>query len=286
MTKIFDKTQAILGEGPLWHPLRQSLLWFDIEAKRLFERRMNEETARIWLFGENVSAAGWVDENVILIASETALFTFDLRNRERNNIVSLEAGQKGTRSNDGRADFHGGFWIGTMSKSGAPRAGAIYRYYKGELRRLFKGISTPNSICFAHDGKTAYYCDTPTKLIMKTALDDQGWPAGEPEVFVDLNEDGHLPDGSVVDCDGNLWNAQWGSSRIACYNDKGEFVEAIAFDTEQITCPAFGGENMKTLFATSASQGLDATHSRLTQAGAVFQTTVLAKGYEEYRVKL
>ena len=57
----------------------------------------------------------------------------------------LEADRPGTRSNDGRADPHGGFWIGTMSKTAAEGEGAIYRYYRGEVRRLHPGITIPNS---------------------------------------------------------------------------------------------------------------------------------------------
>ena len=32
---IFDETQCQLGEGPLWHPLRSTLFWFDILGKQL-----------------------------------------------------------------------------------------------------------------------------------------------------------------------------------------------------------------------------------------------------------
>ena len=35
---IFDDTACLLGEGPLWHPERQELIWFDILARRLMGR--------------------------------------------------------------------------------------------------------------------------------------------------------------------------------------------------------------------------------------------------------
>ncbi|MEO1705879.1 MAG: SMP-30/gluconolactonase/LRE family protein, partial [Pseudomonadota bacterium] len=35
MTDIYDPHRCLLGEGPLWHPERQELFWFDILAKEL-----------------------------------------------------------------------------------------------------------------------------------------------------------------------------------------------------------------------------------------------------------
>ena len=69
-----------------------------------------------------------------MIAHETSLLLFNLNSRESEKIVDLEADDPITRSNDGRADPWGGFWIGTMGKKLEKDAGAIYRYYRGELR--------------------------------------------------------------------------------------------------------------------------------------------------------
>ena len=30
LPRIFDDAQCALGEGPLWHPEREQLFWFDI----------------------------------------------------------------------------------------------------------------------------------------------------------------------------------------------------------------------------------------------------------------
>ena len=207
--RIYDPRQCALGEGPLWHPLRNELFWFDILDKKLMS------VAREWTFEKYVSAAGWVDQDRLLIASETALFTFDLRDGSQNHVVDLDEQNTITRSNDGRADPQGGFWIGTMGKSGEPAAGAIYRYYRGEVRKLFGEITISNSICFSPCGTMAYFTDTPTRQIMCVGLDQHGWPAGTPSVFVDLASDGLNPDGSVVDRDGCVWNAQWGAHRVA-----------------------------------------------------------------------
>jgi sugar lactone lactonase YvrE len=35
---VFDITPCTLGEGPLWHPERRQLFWFDITGRSLLTR--------------------------------------------------------------------------------------------------------------------------------------------------------------------------------------------------------------------------------------------------------
>lgn len=275
---IFNDTACQLGEGPLWHPERQQFFWFDILGKTLHTHE--NDAHKSWSFDEYVSAAGWVDHDTLLIASQSALFTFDLSTRTRKDTVcALEADNPVTRSNDGRADPYGGFWIGTMGIELEPNAGAIYRYYKGELRKLYGDITISNSICFSPDGTRAYFTDTAVADIMSVALDAEGWPIGTPEVLI--ANAGH-PDGSVVDMQGNIWNAQWGGSRIDVFSPEGDKLRSIAFSAAQITCPAFGGAERKTLFATSAAAGLDAGGDH----GKTFAKPIDAQGQKEHQVIL
>ena len=69
MSRVFDDTVCALGEGPLWHPAREQFFWFDIIGHRLLTRE--GEATRIVQFDEHVSAAGWVSESELLVASET-----------------------------------------------------------------------------------------------------------------------------------------------------------------------------------------------------------------------
>jgi sugar lactone lactonase YvrE len=274
---IHDDTICALGEGPLWHPLRAQFFWFDILGMRLHTKGQH------WQFDEHVSAAGWVDENTLLIASETQLFTFDLETEDMTYVCGLESDNPATRSNDGRADPQGGFWIGTMGKNAEANAGAIYRYYDGTLRKLFANISISNAICFAPDGATAYYCDTLKRKIMATDLDTDGWPTGKPRVHIDVTDETFGADGAVVDATGNLWNAQWGASRVAQYSPDGQFIQAISFPASQTSCPAFGGKDLTTLYCTSATQGMDAPTP---DDGKTFAIQTTTTGQAEHRVIL
>ena len=284
---IYDKRPCELGEGALWHPERRQLFWFDILGKKL--HTIDRDGSQTFSFVEMVSAAGWVTRDHLLIAGERDLFLFEIESEEIESIAELEAGNPKTRSTDGRADRQGGFWIGTMGKRGGddPGMGAIYRWYRGELRKLFDGLTIPNSICFAPDGKTAYFSDTVTQRINRVALDPQGWPAEAPEPFIDLSGEGLFPDGATVDAAGNIWNAQWGAGRVACYSPSGQFLNAVRFDAPHTSCPAFGGADGRTLFVTTAQEGMDATALALAPlSGQTFYAPNVALGLPEPQVIL
>ena len=280
MVKVFDETACILGEGPLWHPINQCLFWFDILDKRLFQS--TEDGRIIWTFDENVSAAGWIDKDHLIIASEKSLRLFDIRTGKHESLIELEKDNPETRSNDGRTDPFGGFWIGTMGKRAQPNAGAIYRFYKGELRKLVDKVTISNSICFSPDGTRVYFSDTKEQTIKAWSLDEKdGWPVGTEEIFIDLREENLFPDGAVVDAQGNLWIAQWGANRVTRYTPRGKYMDHLRFPASQISCPAFGGSDLTTLFVTSAACNLSEE-----MGGKTFSVATAFKGQKEHSVIL
>lgn len=279
--RIFEDRHCTLGEGPLWHPSRGQLFWFDILAGNLMSRVDGDPLT--WEWGELVSAAGWVDAETLIVASETGLWTFDVGSGARSLVAPLEADNPTTRSNDGRADPFGGFWIGTMGKRAETGDGAIYRLYRGEVRALFVGLTIPNSICFAPDGTRGYWACTRTRQIMRSRLDGDGWLVGEPELFVDLRVDGLNPDGAVVDAAGYLWNAQWGAGRVARYSPAGELDAVVEVPGRHSSCPAFVGDDLSTLYVTTAREHMTAPDD---DQGRVYIVETPFVGQAEHRVVL
>lgn len=279
---IFDDTRCRLGEGALWHSDLNALIWFDILSKRMYLKSM-DGPRRHWDFDTYVSAAGIVDKHRLIVASSQALILFDLRDGSQSTLTLLEADNPVTRSNDGRADPQGGFWIGTMGLNAEDKAGSIWRYYRGQLRRMFSDITITNAICFAPEGDAACFADTATGVIKRVALDADGWPTGDPQTFIDLKAEGLNPDGAVMDADGGLWSAQWGAAQVARYRSDGQFDHAIALPAEHISCPAIGGPHLDILFATSATQGLDTPGP---DDGRTFFVKIDGKGQPEHRVRL
>jgi L-arabinonolactonase len=158
--------------------------------------------------------------------------------------------------NDGRVDRTGCFWAGSMAEhKGNPR-GSLWRYDGDRAATPFlRDIRIPNSLCWNLNGSAMYFTDTPRQLIWRFAFEAGIGPVGEPEIFATTSGPAY-PDGSCIDAEDHLWNAQWGGSEIVRYRADGSVERRVPLPVSQPSCVAFGGAGLSTLFVTSARVGL------------------------------
>lgn len=274
-----------LGEGPSYDPASGRLFWFDIEERRLLERPFPDGPTIVHALPFMASAIAFQEDGRQFIVAEDGLYLRDPADGKLALHMALEVGDPTTRSNDSRVHPCGAFWIGTMSKQEEQAAGSIYWYFKGELRRLYGGVTVPNSICFSPDGTIAYFTDTPTGLLMRVDCDPAtGLPSGDPKVFVDWRgQEGYI-DGSVVDAEGVLWNARWAGGAVDAWSPGGEKLRTIALPARQSTCPAFAGPDAGRMIVTSAARGRDLSREPL--AGQTFMLDIPVRGRFEPPVRM
>jgi sugar lactone lactonase YvrE len=288
--RLFIDCRLDLGEGPIWHPGRAEFIYFDVNVGTLYRATIDGAIKGRVDFGEPAAAAAIVDDRRVAVITATALVMLDLETGVTEPIIEVEADNPGTRSNDSRVDPSGGFWIGTMGHGAAFRegAGAYYHYRAGTLQRIYSDISVPNSTCFTPDGTHAYFADSATRKIMKVAIDAQtGMPTGTPQVFVDLGDGPAVPDGSVVDAEGFVWNAEYHGGRVVRYSPDGAVDRIVTLPVSQVTCPCLGGPDLKTMLITTASQGLSAAERQAEPlAGSCFVIEVDVPGLPETPIRL
>lgn len=286
--RLLVDSKCALGEGPFWHPRRQELFYFDINNNVLFAAKADGTAAGKWSFDESAAAAALIDDNTLAIATETGLKRLDLATGGQELIAAIEADNALTRANDSRVHPSGAFWIGTMRKQEEQPGGAVYHYRDGKLTRLLADVKIPNSTCFSPDGRIAYWSDTPTKRILTCDTDpDTGMPVSEWRLFADVSGHRGYPDGAVVDSEGYLWSARWGGSCVVRHAPDGSIDRVIEVPVSQVSCPAFGGPDLKTLFVTTAAKELSA--EQLTKekvAGGVFAIDVDVAGLAETPIRL
>lgn len=281
--QLFFDGRCRLGEGPLWHPLRQQLFWFDILEKTLFAATADGVLAGRWTFPRYASAASMIDKDTLAVAMAGAVIRLDLTTGAQTTLVTFEAELPNNRTNDGRANPAGGLWFGTMDFSEEPYSGSLYQFRKGVLKQLGADIRIPNATCFSPDGRIAYFTDTPNKIIMKRPIDPAtGEPTGFWTVFRDTSGDPGFPDGAVIDSEGFMWCARWGGGRVIRYAPDGSVDREVRFPVSQTSCPAFGGADLKTLYVTSASKTLSREQlAREPHAGSVYAVEVDVAGQRE-----
>lgn len=263
-----------LGEGIVWCERAQALYWTDIQAATLWRHRPANGETHTWVLPERLAsfalceADGWL---LLGLASRLAFFHLD--SAELRPIMPVEPALA-TRLNDGTCDRQGRFVFGTLHE---PRGGGAKQPLGGFYRlradlRLEKlplaGVAISNSLAFSPDGGTMYYCDSPTRRIQCCDYGDQ---LGAVRTFVQLDGSEGEPDGSTIDAQGGLWNAQWGLSRVVRYRPDGQIDHIVTLPASQPTRPAFGGPALDQLYVTSARDGLTpAVLQRQPHAGALF----------------
>jgi len=286
-TSVLSAERCHLGEGPTYDIRTGTAWWFDILEGRLFEAHLASGRIKVHRLGRMASALAGIDAARQLIAAEDGLYIRNIADGAMALYCALEADNPHSRSNDGRVHPSGTFWISTMGRQAEPRAGAIYALHRGEILRLFPGITVPNAICFSPDGSIGYFADTAEKTLYRVSLDQRtGLPRGVPEVLLHHSGIGG-PDGAVVDADGQIWNARWGGSCIDVYSPAGAHLRSLHVPALQSSCPAFVGTDLSRLLVTSAWQGMDeAARAADPEHGRTFLLHAAARGRSEPNVRL
>ena len=286
-TTVLCGERCHLGEGPTYDAATDTAWWFDIVERRLFEARL--DTGRITIHSLDVmgSALARIDAHRQLLVADDGLYVRDTADGRMTLYHQLEADNAATRSNDARVHPSGTFWIGTMGRQAERGLGAIYALHRGELSRLYDGVTIPNAICFSPDGTIGYFADTGKNRLFRVDLDPAtGLPRGEPVALVTRRGGGGI-DGAVVDADGLIWNARWGGGCIDVYSPQGEHLRSLRVPARQSSCPAFVGRDFSRLLVTSAWQDMDDDAKRADpDHGRTFVLDVAARGRPEPDVKL
>ncbi len=276
--------RCLLGEGATWCARTAQLYWTDIEGARLWRYDPRTRASASWTMPERLATfALCAVPNRLLLGLATRLAWFDPTTGALQPVVEVEPGLN-TRVNDGRCDRQGRFVFGTKDEADDVRPiGGFYRLNLDlSLERLpLPAPAISNSIAFSPDGATMYYCDSPTREIRACDYFADGRIGGD-RLFARLADADGVPDGSTVDADGGLWNAQWGGARVVRYGADGAETARVAVPSRQPSCVALGGARLDTLYITTARVGLDeATLAQDPHAGGVFVAAPARRGLPE-----
>jgi L-arabinonolactonase len=285
--------RCILGESILWCPHREVLWWSDIQSSRLWMHSPQRRQTLNWDLPDRLGCLALCESGKLLLGLAKGLFLAeaDWTSDESPTLIPLtpvEPDETRTRINDGRCDRAGNFVFGTLNEHPARHAiGSFYQYSARGLRRLdLGGVAIPNSICFSPDGGTLYYCDSMQPRILCCDYDPQSARTGGNRVFVTLPEGGSCADGSTIDAEGFLWNAQWGAARVVRYTPRGKIDHVVALPAQNPSCVAFGGRQLNQVYISTARQGLGENElAAVEESGGIYRFNSPVKGLPETHVQ-
>lgn len=281
----------ILGECPLWDERAQCLWWIDIRAPAL--RRLDAAgEVRSWPMPELVGSIALTDDGerlLVALSARLALFdpASDPASAAFETVAEPRFADPDLRFNDGRCDAQGRFWVGSMNNITRGPEGCLYRFdLQHGLVEMARGICIPNSLAFSPDGRTMYFADSLQHRIDAFEYDPQRGQRGNGRPLAQI-EPPAFPDGSCVDAEGCLWNAEFHGARLVRYAPDGAIDRVLPLPVRRPTCCAFGGADLRTLYVTTTCQQMsEAERAAEPLAGALLALDVGVAGLPEPRFKI
>ena len=293
LAELVVDCRCVLGESILWCSRREVLWWSDIQSSRLWMHSPQKRVTRHWTLPDRLGSLGLCESGKLLLGLAKGLFLADVEGSSERIVpvqllTSVEGDDPRTRINDGRCDRAGNFVFGTLNEDSARAPiGSFYQYSAAGLRRLnLDGVAIPNSICFSPAGNTLYYCDSTQPRILCCDYDAESASTTDGRVFVSLSTRGSCADGSTVDAEGYLWNAEWGAARVVRYTPQGQIDRVVAVPAKHPSCVAFGGRQLHHVYVSTAQIGLRAEElGRVPESGGVYGWLSEVRGLPEGRVR-
>ena len=260
------------GEGVFWNPSDGRIWWTDIQGRALwsFDPVTTQSTSipmedRVCCFAPR--AAGG-----LIVAYSDRVVLFDPETKQETLVTLFEPENPETRLNDGRTDRQGRLVVGGMNEvSGKPDSSVISIDGNLKVQTLIDQISCANSICFSPAGNTMFFADTPDREILAFDYEKGRGTLTNKRLHASFKQEPGLPDGSCVDAEGGVWNAEWEGHRVVRVAPNGTIDRVIDVPVWKPTCCAFGGPNLDTLFITSSHLMSDeATLKKEPSAGGLF----------------
>jgi sugar lactone lactonase YvrE len=270
---------AELGEGPVW-VARDRALWFtDIKNREIHRYDPASGDRRTWIAPEQVGFVLPAQVGGFVAGLMSGLNRFDESTGRFTLIAEIEPERPNNRLNDGVVDPAGRLWFGTMDNKETARTGAFYRFERGIVTPAgIEGIAITNGPALSPDGRILYFVDTLAGTIDSADVAEDG-ELGPPRPFARIDPaEGH-PDGPTVDSEGCVWIGLYAGWEARRYSPAGELVDRVRFPVANITKIAFGGDDLRTVYATTARQLLSpAQIERQPQAGDLFEFRVDVPG--------
>jgi D-xylonolactonase len=275
--------KAELGEGPVWVERDRAVWSVDIKGRALHRYGVRDGSTASWAAPDQIGFALPAEDGSLVCGVRGGLHRFDPAKSRFELMLAVETDRPGNRLNDGFVAPDGSLWFGSMDDDETQSSGALYRLAEGRLTLMDDGYGVTNGPALSPDGGTLYHHDTLARRIY--AFDHaQGRLSGK-RLFASL--EGAYPDGPSVDAAGVLHVGLFNGWGMARYAPDGTALQTLAFPVPTVTKAAFGDDDLRTLYCTTAWKGLTPEQRlRTPMAGGLFRLRVDAPGLPQALIRL
>ncbi len=263
--KVAHDTPMQVGECPLWHAAEATLYWVDIDGFAVHSLHPASGRQRAWRMDSEPACLAINAAGGLIVARRSGFAHLDTVEGKVTKIADAPYDTATTRFNDGRVDAAGRFWVGTIYEPRDQQAAQMFCLDKGVLRLVWSGgMTVSNGLAFSPDQRTLYHADTTSHQIRCYDFDVATGEVAKQRILRQFSLDkannyGGRPDGAAVDSEGAYWSAMFEGGRLLRIAPDGEILREIALPLRCPTMLAFGGDDLRTLYITSATHKRSAT---------------------------
>lgn len=270
--QLFGTTMSMMGCGPYCDTTTNNFYWcdksmctqiyrYDLTTEKFYTARCLGENGFSFIF----PVEGSKDEFICGADKRLLLIKWDgFSTICHVTRVLCELPVTGVRFNDAKCDSFGRLYVGTkVDETGdmfdlTKRVGSLYMFTMlGGLVEIKNKVGLANGIAFNEKLGIMYFIDSYDLNVKQYLWDKKTGKINNEKILVDLTKYGKLkeifPDGMTIDCEGNLYVAMFGGSKILKINPTTEKIFEIPTPVEQVTSMVFGGKTMKSMYITSSA---------------------------------
>jgi sugar lactone lactonase YvrE len=249
-----------LGESPIWDVEEGRLYWVDGTGRRVGKKslwRLDPRSGKIesWALDRDIGAMALRKKGGAVLALDDGFYFYDFSTSKLDLIQKVDQDQPRTRLNDGKCDRRGRFFAGGMDDKEELPICKLWRLDPDlHVEQVDDGIICSNGPCWSPDDKTFYFADTFKHEFWAYDYDIEAGRVANRRVFASIAEDQGVADGSTVDSEGFMWNAQLISGDLVRYAPDGSVDRKIGMPVRNITSVMFGGDKLDEVYVTSMAR--------------------------------
>jgi sugar lactone lactonase YvrE len=246
------------GEIPNWIPEKKQLYWSDFDGKKFYTYSPETGAYRSHDLAHMIGGWGRRRDEGWIVSTEDGIAFWDENTLSFEFLVKPDEDKENIMCGDAAVDRQGRFLVGTMDvvTFDAPNSSLFSYSPGGKLRRLDSGFALSNGIGLSPSGDRLYFTDMFHRCILTYEYDGNTGGVGTRRVFAEIPEEKGMPDGLIVDSEGYVWSCHWGGWCITRYDRSGSIDRVLELPVSNVTCCAFGGEDLSDLYITTAWKGL------------------------------
>jgi sugar lactone lactonase YvrE len=268
--QVLDNTLPLsqLGEGAFWDKTHGLLYWVDIVGQRVHSYDPRKKTRGDWMVSKPVSFV-FPSDGALILGLSDGVYDVDPGSGTETPVALLDL-PSGHRLNDGKLDPEGRVWVGTINTGeDASETAALYVLRNDRLEEVEGGYVNANGKGWSPDGTLMYHADTSRNTIWIYDFDLATGSVSNKRVFAKTQNGS--PDGLCVGDSGELYVAMFGGGCVQIYSPRGEPLSHIDLPVPNVTSCALGGEGGRTLFITTAWNGMsDEQRAKAPLSGQIF----------------